>query len=130
MLFGHPGPFSKTAVNVNAGCKTQMSNVVMGLCIMLTLLFLAPLFSYTPLVALSAIIMSAMIGLIDYDKFIHLYRVDKYDFIICMAAFLGVAFIDMDYGLGISVSLNKTPTTKTIMLLLGMYGMKLIADQN
>lgn len=100
------GPFSKTAVNVNAGCKTQMSNAVMGLIVMLTLLLLAPLFSYTPLVALSAIIMTAMFGLIDYEKFYHLYKVDKYDFIICMAAFLGVAFIDMDYGLGISVSLG------------------------
>ncbi|KAL8129649.1 hypothetical protein V2J09_018804 [Rumex salicifolius] len=100
------GPFSKTAVNVNAGCKTQMSNAVMGLCVMLTLLLLAPLFSYTPLVALSAIIMSAMFGLIEYENFFHLYKVDKYDFVICMAAFLGVAFIDMDHGLGISVALG------------------------
>ncbi|GAB4832950.1 Probable sulfate transporter 3.5 [Ancistrocladus abbreviatus] len=97
------GPFSKTAVNVNAGCKSQMSNFVMAICLMLTLLFLAPLFSYTPLVALSAIIMSAMLGLIEYEKAYHLYKVDKYDFVICMAAFFGVAFISMDIGLGLSV---------------------------
>ncbi|XWS17232.1 hypothetical protein CRYUN_Cryun33cG0050200 [Craigia yunnanensis] len=47
------GPFSKTAVNFNAGCRTVMSNEVMGFCMMLTLLFLAPLFSYTPLVGLA-----------------------------------------------------------------------------
>ncbi|GAB2210492.1 hypothetical protein Droror1_Dr00015759, partial [Drosera rotundifolia] len=99
------GPFSKTAVNVNAGCKTQMSNLVMALCMMLTLLFLAPLFSYTPLVALSTIIMSAMFGLIDYEKMYHMFKVDKYDFIICLVAFFGVAFISMDVGLGLSVGL-------------------------
>ncbi|ESR64343.1 putative sulfate transporter 3.5 [Citrus sinensis] len=99
------GPFSKTAVNFNAGCKTAMSNVVMSFCMMLVLLFLAPLFSYTPLVALSAIIMSAMFGLINYEEAILLFKVDKLDFSICMAAFLGVAFISMDIGLMLSVGL-------------------------
>ncbi|XVE98204.1 hypothetical protein REPUB_Repub03eG0085500 [Reevesia pubescens] len=99
------GPFSKTAVNFNAGCRTAMSNVVMGFCMMLTLLFLAPLFSYTPLVALSAIIMSAMLGLIKYEEMFHLFKVDKFDFVICMAAFLGVSFISMDVGLLLSVGL-------------------------
>ncbi|XVF34801.1 hypothetical protein REPUB_Repub18cG0089700 [Reevesia pubescens] len=99
------GPFSKTAVNFNAGCRTAMSNVVMGICMMLTLLFLAPLFSYTPLVALSAIIMSAMLGLINYEEMFHLFKVDKFDFVICMAAFLGVSFISMDVGLMLSVGL-------------------------
>ncbi|KAG9145675.1 hypothetical protein Leryth_027219 [Lithospermum erythrorhizon] len=99
------GPFSKTAVNFNAGCKTQMSNVVMAICMLLTLLFLAPLFSYTPLVALSAIIMSAMLGLIDYEKIYHLFKTDKFDFCICMTAFIGVAFISMDMGLILSVGL-------------------------
>ncbi|KAK4344234.1 hypothetical protein RND71_037328 [Anisodus tanguticus] len=99
------GPFSKTAVNHNAGCKSQMSNVVMSMCMLLTLLFLAPLFGYTPLVALSAIIMSAMLGLIDYEKAYHLYKTDKFDFLICMAAFFGVAFISMDMGLILSVGL-------------------------
>ncbi|KAJ4708403.1 sulfate transporter 3 1 [Melia azedarach] len=99
------GPFSKTAVNFNAGCKTAMSNIVMAICMMLVLLFLAPLFSYTPLVALSAIIISAMLGLIKYDEAIHLFKVDKADFAVCMAAFLGVAFLSMDIGLMISVGL-------------------------
>lgn len=94
-------------MNHNAGCKTQMSNVVMSLCMLLTLLFLAPLFGYTPLVALSAIIMSAMLGLIDYEKFYHLYKTDKFDFLICMVAFLGVAFISMDMGLMMSVRVKS-----------------------
>ncbi|KAF6172891.1 hypothetical protein GIB67_035445 [Kingdonia uniflora] len=100
------GPFSKSAVNYNAGCKTAMSNVVMSLCLLFVLLFLAPIFKYTPLVALSAIIVAAMLGLIDYEEAYHLYKVDKFDFSICMAAFLGVAFVSMDIGLMLSVGLS------------------------
>ncbi|KAG8055616.1 hypothetical protein GUJ93_ZPchr0001g29240 [Zizania palustris] len=100
------GPFSKSAVNFHAGCKTPMSNVVMSVCIMLVLLFLAPLFKYTPLVALSAIIVVAMIGLIKVKEFCHLYKVDKFDFCICMVAFIGVVFFTMVIGLSASVGLS------------------------
>lgn len=91
-----------------------MSNIVMAVCMMLTLLFLAPLFSYTPLVALSAIIMTAMFGLIEYEEAHRLFKVDKFDFCICMAAFLGVSFISMDVGLLISVSICSNCSLITI----------------
>ncbi|KAI3923728.1 hypothetical protein MKW98_011358 [Papaver atlanticum] len=93
------GPFSKTAVNYSAGCKTAMSNVVMAVCMMLTLLFIAPAFSYTPLVTLSAIIMAAMLGLIEYEEAYHIYKV-------WMSAYLGVIFLSMDVGLMISIGLS------------------------
>ncbi|BFG22602.1 hypothetical protein CerSpe_088760 [Prunus speciosa] len=70
------GPFPRSAVNYNAGCKTAMSNVVMAIAVMFTLLFLTPLVHYTPLVVLFAIIIAAMLGLIDYEAAIHLWKVD------------------------------------------------------
>ncbi|OAY84870.1 Sulfate transporter 3.1 [Ananas comosus] len=100
------GPFSKSAVNFHAGCKTAMSNVVMSICIMMVLLFLAPLFKYTPLVALAAIIVVAMIGLIEIKEFRRLFKVDKFDFCICMVAFLGVVLFSMVIGLSFSVGLS------------------------
>ncbi|KAK8913978.1 putative sulfate transporter 3.5 [Platanthera zijinensis] len=100
------GPFSKSAVNYHAGCKTPMSNVVMAVCMLLVLLFLAPLFKYTPLVALSAIIVVAMLGLIELREMQHLFKVDKFDFCVCMAAFLGVIFVGMEVGLLSSMGLS------------------------
>ncbi|KAI8538683.1 hypothetical protein RHMOL_Rhmol09G0123900 [Rhododendron molle] len=47
------GLFLKTAVNFNTGCKIAMADVVMAACMLLTLLFLAPLFSYTSQVRLA-----------------------------------------------------------------------------
>lgn len=100
------GPFSRSAVNFNAGCKTAVSNIVMALAVMVTLLFLTPLFHYTPLVVLSSIIIGAMIGLIDYEAAIHLWTVDKFDFIVCMSAYAGVVFGSVEIGLVIAVAIS------------------------
>ncbi|KAH1072033.1 hypothetical protein J1N35_024361 [Gossypium stocksii] len=100
------GPFSRSAVNFNAGCKTAMSNVIMAIAVMLTLLFLTPLFYYTPLVVLSAIIISAMLGLIDYEAAIHLWNVDKFDFLVCIGAYIGVVFASVEVGLVIAVAIS------------------------
>ncbi|TYG88205.1 hypothetical protein ES288_A12G003300v1 [Gossypium darwinii] len=100
------GPFSRSAVNFNAGCKTAMSNVIMAIAVMLTLLFLTPLFYYTPIVVLSAIIISAMLGLIDYEAAIHLWNVDKFDFLVCIGAYIGVVFASVEVGLVIAVAIS------------------------
>ena len=73
---------------------------------MITLLFLTPLFHYTPLVVLSSIIIAAMLGLIDYDAAIHLWKVDKFDFIVCIAAYIGVVFGSVEIGLVLAVWLR------------------------
>lgn len=90
-------------MNYNAGCKTAVSNVIMAIAVMLTLLFLTPLFHYTPLVVLSSIIISAMLGLIDYEAAIHLWKVDKFDFLVCIGAYAGVVFASVETGLVVAV---------------------------
>ncbi|XP_021770307.1 sulfate transporter 3.1-like isoform X2 [Chenopodium quinoa] len=100
------GPFSRSAVNYNAGCKTAVSNIVMSVAVMITLLFLTPLFYYTPLVVLSSIIISAMLGLIDYEAAIHLLKIDKFDFIVCMSAYIGVVFGSVETGLVVAVAFS------------------------
>ncbi|GER34256.1 sulfate transporter [Striga asiatica] len=100
------GPFSRTAVNFNAGCQTAVSNMVMAMAVMMTLLFLTPLFYYTPIVVLSAIIMAAMITLVDYPAALHLWAVDKFDFLVCVTAYIGVVFNSVETGLIIAVSIS------------------------
>ncbi|XP_028070210.1 sulfate transporter 3.1-like [Camellia sinensis] len=100
------GPFSRTAVNFNAGGKTAVSNIVMATAVMITLLFLTPLFYYTPLVVLSSIIIAAMLGLIDYEAAIHLWKVDKFDFVVCISSYLGVVFGSVEIGLVIAVVIS------------------------
>ncbi|KAI4373928.1 hypothetical protein MLD38_011985 [Melastoma candidum] len=100
------GPFSRTAVNFNAGCRSAVSNIVMAIGVLITLLFLTPLFFHTPLVVLSSIIVTAMLGLIDYEAAIHLWKIDKFDFVVCLASYIGVVFGSVELGLIVAVTLS------------------------
>ncbi|OIV93306.1 hypothetical protein TanjilG_14557 [Lupinus angustifolius] len=116
------GSFSRSAVNNNAGAKSAMSNVIMSLAVMVTLLFLMPLFHYTPNVILGAIIITAVIGLIDIPAAYLLWKIDKFDFLVMLVAFFGVIFISVQYGLAIAVGLSilklllQITRPKTVML--------------
>ncbi|GJN16289.1 hypothetical protein PR202_gb03340 [Eleusine coracana subsp. coracana] len=100
------GSFSRSAVNFMAGCQTPVSNVVMSAVVLLTLLVITPLFKYTPNAILGSIIISAVIGLVDYEAAILIWKVDKMDFIACMGAFFGVVFASVEIGLLIAVSIS------------------------
>ncbi|XP_050271557.1 probable sulfate transporter 3.3 [Quercus robur] len=100
------GAFSRSAVNHNAGAKTAASNIVMSVTVMVTLLLLMPLFQYTPNVVLGAIIVSAVVGLIDIPAAYQIWKVDKFDFIVLLCAFLGVIFISVQDGLAFAVGLS------------------------
>ena len=91
-------------MNYNAGAQTAVSNIVMAAAVLVTLLFLMPLFYYTPNVILAAIIITAVIGLIDYQAAFQLWKVDKLDFLACTCSFFGVLFISVPLGLAIAVS--------------------------
>ncbi|CAM0912146.1 unnamed protein product [Alopecurus aequalis] len=100
------GSFSRSAVNFMAGCKTPVSNVVMSVVVLLTLLVITPLFKYTPNAILGSIIISAVVGLVDYEAAILIWKVDKLDFIACMGAFFGVVFVSVEIGLLIAVGIS------------------------
>ncbi|KAL5823015.1 hypothetical protein ACOSQ4_020915 [Xanthoceras sorbifolium] len=100
------GSFSRSAVNYNAGAKSAVSNIVMASAVLVTLLFLMPLFHYTPNFILAAIIITAVIGLIDYQSALQLWKVDKLDFLACMCSFFGVLFISVPLGLAIAVGVS------------------------
>eukprot|EP00262_Sarcandra_glabra_P007983 TRINITY_DN21151_c0_g1_i1.p1 TRINITY_DN21151_c0_g1~~TRINITY_DN21151_c0_g1_i1.p1 ORF type:complete len:653 (+),score=77.70 TRINITY_DN21151_c0_g1_i1:64-2022(+) len=100
------GSFSRSAVNHNAGSKTVVSNIVMAVTVMVTLLFLIPLFIYTPNVILGTIIITAVVGLIDIPAALLIWKIDKIDFLVCICAFFGVIFISVQDGLAIAVGIS------------------------
>lgn len=100
------GSFSRSAVNCMAGCKTAVSNIVMSLVVLLTLEVITPLFKYTPNAILASIIISAVVGLIDIDAMLLIWKIDKFDFIACMGAFFGVVFVSVEIGLLIAVVIS------------------------
>jgi len=100
------GSFSRTAVNNEAGARTHLAGVVSSLLIMLTLLFLTPLFYYLPNSVLGAIVISAVIGLVELREAQHLYRTAREDFGVWLAAFCGVLFLGVEVGIALAIGLS------------------------
>ncbi|PSS32604.1 Sulfate transporter 4.2 like [Actinidia chinensis var. chinensis] len=101
------GSFSRSAVNHESGAKTGLSGLVMGIIMGCALLFLTRLFEYIPQCALAAIVISAVIGLVDYDEAIFLWRVDKKDFLLWTITSTTTLFFGIEIGVlvGVGVSL-------------------------
>lgn len=81
------GGFSRSAVNEQAGAKTNLAAIISAVLIGLTLLFLTPLFYYLPKAILGAIIMVAVFGLIDFKYPKYLWNVKKQDFAMLLITF-------------------------------------------
>ena len=80
----------------------------MACVVLLTLEVITPLFKYTPNAILASIIICAVIGLIDIDAVILLWKIDKFDFIACMGALLGIVFDSVEIGLLIAVTIKTS----------------------
>lgn len=82
------GSFSRSAVNLQAGAATGMSSVFTGLTVVIALLFFTPLLYHLPQSVLAAIIMMAVIGLINVGGFLHAWKAQWYDGLISILSFL------------------------------------------
>jgi len=100
------GSLSKTSVAMGAGGKTQMASLVNAAFVILTLMFLLPLFTNLPHAALGAIVINAMIGLFDFDYLRKLWRQSRGELVIAMVAYLGVMVIGVLPGMGLGVGLS------------------------
>ncbi|XP_073276597.1 low affinity sulfate transporter 3 [Primulina huaijiensis] len=100
------GSFSRTAVNFSAGCETAVSNIVMSITVLISLLLFTRLLYYTPLAILASIILSALPGLIDLNEAYNIWKVDKLDFLVCLGAFSGVLFGSVEIGLLVAIGIS------------------------
>ncbi|XP_019052826.1 PREDICTED: sulfate transporter 4.1, chloroplastic-like isoform X3 [Nelumbo nucifera] len=101
------GSFSRSAVNHESGAKTGLSGIVMGIIMGCALLFMTPLFTEIPQCALAAIVISAVMGLVDYGEAMFLWHVDKKDFLLWTITFIMTLFLGIEIGVlvGVGVSL-------------------------
>ncbi len=102
------GGFSRSAVNDKAGAKTGMASIISALLIGLTLLFLTPLFYYLPNAVLAAIIITAVIGLINVREIRFLWKTKKEDFAMMAITFAVTLFLGIEEGIltGVVASLG------------------------
>jgi SulP family sulfate permease len=100
------GGFSRSAVNDQAGAKTNLAAIISAGLIALTLLFLTPLFFYLPKAILASIIMVAVFGLIDWKMPRYLWKMQRQDFFMFLVTFLTTLSLGIKEGIGMGVLLS------------------------
>lgn len=100
------GGFSRTAVNDQAGANSGLASIISVLLIVLTLLFLTPLFYFLPKAILASVIMVAVFGLIDIKEARHLFHTDRSDFWMLLITFIGTLSLGIEQGILIGVLLS------------------------
>ncbi len=103
MAYPTTGGFSRTAVNAQAGARTNLAAVFSAGVIALTLLFLTPLFYHMPQAILAAIVMVAVSGLIDISEARFLWRSDRRDFVLMAITFVATLLLGIEEGILVGV---------------------------
>jgi MFS superfamily sulfate permease-like transporter len=102
------GSFSRSAVNLQAGAVTGFSSVFTSLAVVIMLLFLTPLLYHLPQSVLAAVIMMAVIGLLNVSGFIHSWKAKRTDGIISVISFVCTLWFapHLDKGIMVGVVLS------------------------
>jgi SulP family sulfate permease len=98
--------FSRSAINQESGAKTGMAALISVVMVMLTLLFLTPLFYHLPKTVLAAIIIVAVFGLVNFKEAAFLWKANNLDFWLMMATFLATLLLGIEYGIMVGVILS------------------------
>jgi high affinity sulfate transporter 1 len=97
------GSLSQSAVNEGAGARSEISPLFAAGLILVTVLFLTPLFENLPEAVLAALIIHAVARLWKFKQFRLYYREQRIEFWLGIATLAGVTLIDVLPGLLIGV---------------------------
>ena len=108
------GSMSRSALNDSVGGKSQLTNAVMAVALIVVLLFLTGIFTDLPEATLAAVIVVAVTKLIDVTAFRRLYRVNRSEFVVAVAALVGVLVFGMLWGVFIGVAISLLGTISRV----------------
>ena len=102
---GYPvtASFSRSAINYDAGTRTNLSGLFSVVLVVLTLLFLTPVFRYLPNAILASIIMVSVVKLIDFSYCKNLWINRKDEFLVLLLTFFVTLFVGIAEGILIGV---------------------------
>jgi SulP family sulfate permease len=104
--FPTTGSFGRSALNVEAGARTGISSIVSASLVVLILLFLTPAVYHLPNAVLAAIIMLAVVNLVDIQEAKYLWKNDRRDFAIFSITFLITLTVGIQQGVLVGIFLS------------------------
>lgn len=102
------GSISRSAVNFQAGANSQLATVISVLVLAIALGSSTHWLSLLPMPALAAMIILAVLSMMEWEMLIACWRIDRRDALACTATIFGVIFLGFNVGivLGLLVSLG------------------------
>ena len=97
------GGTTQTAVNVSAGARTQLAEMVTAAMTLVTMFFLAPLIAMLPQAALAALVIVYSFGLIKPIEFHHILSIRRTEFSWAIVAFAGVVVVGTLKGIIVAI---------------------------
>jgi sulfate permease, SulP family len=97
------GGLSQTAVNRGSGARSQLAGITTALVVVLTLLFLTPLFEQLPQATLGAVVIVAVVGLVDLAALRRIRQLRVRDFALALVALAGVLVLGVLGGVLLAV---------------------------
>ncbi len=97
---------SRTPLAEAAGSRTQLTGVVAAASVGAVLVLGTGLLENIPVAALAAVVIAAVLRLIDVPAFRGLFRVNRGDFALAVASFAGVLVLGILPGIGFAVALS------------------------
>lgn len=128
--------FSRSALSYSTGGKTGLSHVFTGGFVVLTLLFLTRYLYYLPQAALAAIIIMAVIGLVDFREMSEAWKVSAFDGVASAVTFGATLFFAPNLvkgiliGAGIALAFHLYRTMKPRAVILGPHDDGTMRDAN
>ncbi|XP_065557315.1 sodium-independent sulfate anion transporter-like isoform X2 [Artemia franciscana] len=93
------GSFSRTAVNANSGVKTPISCAITGTLVVLAVAFLTPYFYYITKSSLAAVIIAAVISMIEYHVVLPMWRTNKVDLVPLFTTFIAGLIVGLELAI-------------------------------
>ena len=102
------GSFTRSAINDESGAKTGMAAIFSAIIVGITLLFFSQYLYSLPMTILAAIIITAVLGLIDIEKAKFYYETSKHDFWVMLLTFIATLLMGIQMGVltGIVLSMG------------------------
>jgi high affinity sulfate transporter 1 len=97
---------SRTAVAERTGAKSQLTGVVGAAAIVLMLVLVPGLLKSLPNPTLAAVVIAASLSLADVPGTVRLWHQRRTEFLLSIAAFLGVALLGVLEGIAVAVALS------------------------
>jgi sulfate permease, SulP family len=123
--FSVDASISQTATGEAAGTRSQLSSLLVSALMLMTAVVLAPLFKDLPQPTLAAIVIAAVLGLIDLGELRRYWAWRRTDLLISVVAIVGVLSTDVLTGLIIAALLSLTAllyrASRPDIVVLGRY---------